>query len=622
MSAPNGTSSIPPPRTLAFIVRVLRLVWRTDRRGALLAALLLMAGACIPAGLLWASKGVVDGVAVAVVHPSEADLSRVLGWVGLMTLLALCRELLQAFAEYVNDMLGRQVEAHATLSVTQKAASLDQGHFDTPDFYDQLEKATREVGFRPMLLYREVLRGMQSAAALLAQGALVVTLFPGAIAAVMLACIPEMRLQLRAVARKFGLMDVRTPVGRRLAYYQGLITDPAMSKELRAYGIGGWLLGQMRERLAMFLEQDRGLAAHQARLALGGRLVSRLGYYGAYAALALEALSGQVSLGSMTMGVMALQGVQLHLSALLQSLANSFEHNLFLRRYFEFLQLEPTLQPQPPLIAPPQKIERGLELRNVSFRYPGADRPALRGINLHLRPGEVVSIVGENGSGKTTLVKLLDRLYDPLEGSVTLDGVDLRRFDPDEYRSRVSVVWQDFARFDLSLRDNVLLGQEARASQLEAALLAAGLDEVVARLPDGMNTVLGRAFEEGVQLSSGEWQRVAIARAFIRASPLLILDEPSSALDARQEHELFQRLVELGRGRTVVFITHRLSSTRMADRIIVLDQGAIIEDGDHESLLRAEGKYARLFRLQAAPYIDERPDAASAGPNLHSLAGR
>jgi ATP-binding cassette, subfamily B, bacterial len=617
----TGRPRTQAPLTLAFVWRVLRLVWSTDRRDAFLACVLLMLGACIPVGLLWASKGVVDEVAAGIDPPSEGSLHRVLGWIGLMALLALARELLQSLAEYVNDGLGRKVEAHATLSVLAKAASLDLAHFDTPQFYDQLEKATREVGFRPVVLYRETLRGMQSLASLLAQGALVISLFPAALAVVLLACIPELRFQLRGVTRKFGLMDMRTPVGRRLTYYQGLLTDGTLAKEIRAFNVAPWLLAHMRERLGVFLTEDRALAAQNARLGVGGRVFSRGAYYGAYAVLALEALGGRLSVGSLTLGVVALQNLQLHLSAVLSSLSSAFEHNLFLNRYFEFLQLRSTLEERAPRVTPPRDIQHEVHLRGVGFQYPGAEQPALRGIDLRLRPGEVVSIVGENGSGKTTLVKLLTRLYDPSEGAITVDGADLRQFDPDVYHSRVSVVWQDFARFDLSLRDNILLGNEARADQLEAALLAAGLDEVVARLPDGVNTMLGRAFDEGVQLSSGQWQRVAVARAFVRAAPLLILDEPSSALDARQEHDLFCRLRELGRGRTVVFITHRLSSTRVADRIIVLDKGCIVEQGDHDSLMRAEGPYARLFRLQASPYVDPAPPGALAQPGGRPLGG-
>ncbi|ATB37443.1 hypothetical protein CYFUS_002865 [Cystobacter fuscus] len=618
--ASTGRPSTQAPLTLAFVWRVLRLVWNTDPTGTLLASVLLLMGACIPTGLLWASKNVVDGVAAGIAQPSEENLYRVLGWIGLMALLAISRELFQALAEYVNDGLGRKVEAHATLSVLAKAASLDLAHFDTPHFYDQLEKATREVGFRPMVLYRETLRGMQSLAALVAQAMLVVGLFPAALVLVLLACIPEMRFQFRGVARKFGLMDMRSPLGRRLAYYQGILTDGTLAKEMRVFGVAPWLLGHMRERLKTFLAEDRALASQNARLGLGGRVLSRLAYYGAYAALAMEALSGRLSLGTLTMGVAALQTLQLHLSSVLTSLSSAFEHNLFLSRYFEFLRLQPTLQERAPRVTPPRDIQQAVELRQVGFHYPGAEQPTLHDINLSLRPGEVVSIVGENGSGKTTLVKLLARLYDPSEGVMTLDGTDLRQFDPDEYRSLVSVVWQDFARFELSLRDNVLLGNEARADQLAAALRAAGLDDVVAGLPEGVNTMLGRAFEDGVQLSSGQWQRIAVARAFVRAAPLLILDEPSSALDARQEHDLFHRLRELGRGRAVVFITHRLSSTRVADRIVVLEKGRIVEQGDHESLLRAEGPYARLFRLQAAPYVDDlAAQETPAQPMLRTL---
>ncbi|MGQ0601207.1 MAG: ABC transporter ATP-binding protein, partial [Anaerolineales bacterium] len=411
--------------------------------------------------------------------------------------------------------------------------------------------------------------------------------------------------QSRYAELNFRVLSWRAPEARRLQYLEYLLTDYDAVKEVKLFNLGEPLLGRYADLFWKFLREDQAIARKRSLASLGWGLLATLSYYGAYAWIVWRAVEGGITLGDMTMYLGISRSSQGMFEAIFYGLSDLYENGLFMSNLFAFLELESQMTIAANPLPAPRAIHHGVEFRNVSFKYEGHDEYALRDVNLTIRPGEKIALVGRNGAGKTTLIKLLTRLYDPTEGQILLDGVDLRDYDLRELRQRIGVIFQDFVRYHLAASENVGFGQiealEDR-TRIVGAAQKSGADTVIAALPEGYETMLGRWWSKGRDLSGGEWQKIALARAFMRDCEVIVLDEPTAALDAENEMRVFQQFRELIEDRMAVLISHRFSTVRMADQIYVIEEGRITESGPHADLLALGGTYARLFTLQAESY--------------------
>ncbi|HET9597945.1 MAG TPA: ABC transporter ATP-binding protein [Anaeromyxobacteraceae bacterium] len=586
-----------------------RLVWRADRGAALALSGLTVAVALFPAAIAWVGKLIVDAVVAAsrgqgsparVTELVAVELALMTASMAAGRLLALVRELLRA-------RLGNVVNER----ILEKALELELRHFEDADVYDKMQNARREASARPLSLVMQAFGIAQNAITLAALSALLLRLSPWSVAVVVASSIPAFLAEARLAAASFRLNSWRAPEGRRLNYLEWILTRDSHVKEVKLFGLGPLVLGRYRALFSKFYEEDRRLAIRRMASGVLFGLVSLAAFYGMYALVAVRAARGEISLGDLTLYLAVFRQGQGAVQAILGAMGGMYEDALYMSNLFDYLAI-PT-GGEAPRRLPPATPARGrparLELRNVSFRYPGRPAWALREVSLALDPGEKLGLVGENGAGKSTIVKLLLRLYDPTEGEILYGGVDLRDMDVADLRSRVGAVFQDFVRYQFTAAENIGLGNPAHVEdrpRIEQAARRGGAAEVVEALPRGYETVLGGWFEAGQELSSGQWQKLAVSRGFMRDAPeVLVLDEPTAAIDAEAEHALFQRFRELAADRTAIVISHRFSTVRtMADRIAVLHDGRVAELGSHRELMERDGRYAHLFRLQAQGYLD------------------
>lgn len=600
--------------SLRHLPALFRLAWSTSRPLTLLSVGLRIARAAMPTLMLYVAKLVVDTVvagradAAARVDASAWFADPLVRHVGLLIgvefTLALASDLLGRATSLVDGVLSEMTGNATTLRLMAHAATLDLAQFEDPAVQDGLERARRQVAWRanPM---GQLLGQMQDGLTALSLAVAVVAFLPWLVVLLVLALIPAFLNELHFNRQGYRLAYRRSPERREGDYMRQLGAGAESAKEVKLFGLSGYLAERFAVLAERALSENTRLAL---RRAVAGGLFASLGtlaYYLAYLVIALRAATGALTLGDLTFLTGAFLRLRGLVEGLLLGLSQLSGQAQYLDDLFSFLAITPRLRaPEHP--APfPTPIRDGFVFEAVGYRYPGAERWAVRGLSLTIKAGEVVALVGENGSGKTTIVKLLARLYDPTEGRILLDGRDLRDYDPDVLRTRIGVIFQDFVRFDLTAAENIAVGRiEARAdaSRIEDAAARALADSVVGRLPAGYGQRLGRRFEDGVDLSGGEWQKLAIARAYMRESEVLVLDEPTAALDARAEAEVFARLRALAAGRTALLISHRFSSVRRADRIVVLGDGRVWEAGTHEELVRHGGRYAELFELQAAAY--------------------
>ena len=445
----------------------------------------------------------------------------------------------------------------------------------------------------------------QSGISLLAMAGLLFSFHWGIAAILFVAAIPGLFVRLRYACQTYRWQRRSTPAERQAWYFHWMLTGDVHAKEIRQFGLGPLFRRRFRDLRQQLRREKIEIATRRSIAELVSQASATIAVFGSYAFIAYRAVQGAITLGDLVMYYQAFQRGQGFLREMLGGLAGLYEDNLFLSNLHEFFELKSKVVEPPHPRPVPQPMQTGLAFDHVSFRYPTGTREVLEDISLTIRPGEVVALVGENGSGKTTLIKLLCRLYDPASGIITLDGIDLRQLETTALRREISVIFQDYAQYHLTARENIWFGNVTLPPDQEriaAAARHAGADEVIAGLPQGYETILGKWFEDGEELSVGEWQKVALARAFLRDAQIIVLDEPTSALDARAEYEVFKKFRQLAAGRTVILISHRFSTVRMADRIFVLEGGRIIESGTHDELVRLGGTYARLFETQAQYY--------------------
>lgn len=583
----------------AYGRRALELVWQTNRGLTVAIAALTVLGGLLPPVIAYVGKLIVDAVVNANGDPWPA-----LGWVavelGLVAVVAADQRGLSVAQSLLRAELGHRVNA----LILEKAVQLDLTHFEDSAFYDKLTQARRQASQRPLSLVNRTFNLIQSAITLVSYAGLLLTFSPVAVLVLVAAALPAFFVETRFSGEAFRLFQWRSPETRQQMYLETVLAREDHAKEVQLLGLGPLLLGRYNDIFRTVYAEDRNLTLRRGAWGLAVGLLSTLAFYGAYAWIAVAAVAGTITLGAMTMYLLVFKQGQAAFTAALATIGGMYEDNLYISLLFEFLG-QPVPAPGEGLTAGPDPAD-GLRFEDVSFAYPGSTTPALRSVSLHLRPGEKLALVGENGSGKTTLVKLMTRLYAPTAGRILLDGLDLERWDRDALRRRIGVLFQDFVRYQLTVGENVGVGQvdalADEARQRAAAERAMALP-VIEALPKGFATQLGKWFEDGQELSGGQWQKIALARLFMRHdADLLVLDEPTSAMDAEAEARLFEEFRARTEGRMAVVISHRFSTVRMADRILVLHGGEVVEAGSHDALMARDGRYARLFTLQAQGY--------------------
>ncbi|KYF97870.1 ABC transporter permease [Sorangium cellulosum] len=607
--------------SFAYTPRTLQLVWRSSKAASLALAALTLAAAVLPLGVAYVGKAIMDAV---VAREERAALVWVSVELGLVAALALA----QRGLSLARQLLGARLSIDIHAMILGKALALELRHFEDPEFYDQLTRARREASSRPASVVTESFSLVQNLITLAGYAALLVGFSGFAVLALVLAAIPATVAEARFSGAAFRLRNWRSPEARRLNYLEYVLANDGHAKEVKLFGLGPMFLDRYKALAASFYREDSALAVRRAGWSYALSLLGTAAFYGCYAAMAASAAAGRLSLGAMVLYVAAFRQGQQAFQAVLGGIGGMYEHNLYMSNLFQYLSIPTSAPPALPAGEAPaptnggapaltnggapaapadRALDRGVRFEGVGYRYPGQSRWALRGIDLHIPSGQSLALVGHNGAGKTTFIKLLTRLYEPTEGRILLDGKDLRAWDLDDLRRRIGVVFQDFNQYQLTLRENVGLGSLDHLGdepRIARAVSEGGADEVVTAVPGGLDAQLGRWFKDGVELSGGQWQKIALARAFMREqADILVLDEPTAALDAEAEHAVFQRFRSLSKGRTTIVISHRFPTVRMADRIVVLDGGRIVEEGTHDALVARGQRYARMFALQAEGYL-------------------
>jgi len=592
----------------------LNLVWKTSPALAFGQALLRLVRALLPVATLFVGKLIIDEVVLLVQAPRTAEdlrqwlssglLDRI-GW--LLTLefgLAVLSDVLGRAVSLLDSLLSEQFSNETSLRLMEHAATLDLEDFEDSELQDRLERARRQAAGRSSLI-GQLFSQAQDVVTVASFAAGLIVYAPWLIVLLAIALVPAFVGEAHFNAQSYSLNYARSPQRRELDYVRQTGASVETAKEVKIFGLNAFLIERYRALATSFFDANKLIALRRAGW---GSLLSAIGtiaYYVAYAYIVWRTLHGDFSIGDLTFLAGSFRRLRNLLESLLMGFSQVAGQALYLDDLFSFFEIRPEIVPPLNPRPFPVPIEQGFAFEGVGFRYPGAERWAVRGLTFELHAGEVLALVGENGAGKTTLVKLLARLYDPDEGRILLDGHDLREYDLFAIRSNIGVIFQDFVRYQFTAADNIAIGRiEAREdrARIVAAAERALADDVIRKLPNGYEQMLGKRFRAGIDLSGGEWQKIAIARAYMRDAQLLILDEPTAALDARSEFEVFRRFKELSQGKTAVLISHRFSSVRMADRIVVLVDGATEAMGTHAELLKQGGRYAELFELQAAGY--------------------
>jgi ATP-binding cassette subfamily B protein len=576
--------------------------------------------ALVPLATLWIAKLIIDTVVAA--RMGRADLSRLWWLVAAEVVVVFSGEALDKASTAVESLFSDLCSNHISEKLIQHAASLDLSHFEDPAFYDQLERAQRQITGRIGLI-PQLLSVGQDAVILISLGVAISVYGPWLLALLVVAVLPSFVGETHFTSLEYSLLYRMTPERRQLDYLRYLSASDKTAREVQMFSLAQWLVRRYRMIARRFYDENKRLALRKGLASVGLSVFGTLGYYSAYVMILGRGFNGAISVGTLTFLAASFARSRDVTQRLLFAAGNIYEQSLYLQDLFDFFKMQPTIVSKPGARVVPSPLHEGLIFEDVGFRYPGSETWALRHVNLRIGAKERIALVGENGAGKTTLTKLLARLYDPTEGRILLDGVDLREYDLESLRHTIGVIFQDFVRYDLRVDENIGVGEIGQVQEYLDRLLdlsttggdnfssdpaivhAAQLSqaaELVRHLPFGYRQMLGRRFASGVDLSGGEWQKIALARAYIRNAQVIILDEPTAALDARAEHETFSRFAELASGQMVVLISHRFSTVRMAERIIVLESGAILEEGSHDQLMERNGLYAELFRLQAEGY--------------------
>ena len=588
--------------------RALELVWATNRRLTVILAVLTLTAGVLPAAMAYVGALIIDAVLEATGIAKDTGLismPRVFTLVALEALIVAAMAGAQRGISLCQALLRAQLGQRVNLMILEKAVTLELAQFEDSEFYDKLTRARREASSRPLSLVNRTFGLGQNLISLLSYGVLLVQFSPWAVLILVLAGLPSFVAETRFSGEAFTLFRWRSPETRMQIYLETVLAREDNVKEVKLFGLGPLLLQRYRDIFRRLYKADRALAIRRDGWGFVLGLIGTAALYGAYAWIAVAAVASRITLGQMTMYLMLFRQGQAAVSAILSAIGGMYEDNLYLSTLYEYLETPVKQQTGTGHVEGPRPDD-GIRFEGVSFTYPGADRPALRAVDLHIQPGESLALVGENGSGKTTLIKLLTRLYSPDEGRILLDGLDLETWDEATLRQRIGVIFQDFSRYQFLVGENIGTGDVRyfKSGQRWRDAAEKGMaDAFIEDLPAGYDTQLGKWFKNGQELSGGQWQKIALSRAFMRTeADILVLDEPTAAMDAAAEAKIFEHFRRLTRNRIAILISHRFSTVRMASQIIVIENGRVIERGSHEQLMQLAGHYANLFSLQAAGY--------------------
>ena len=595
---------------LRYVPALFRLIWGTHRGYTLAMVVLRIVRAFVPVVTFWVGKLILDSVISA--KAGNGSLTQVWRYLVLELGIVLVGEILARASSLIESLLGDLFSNAMSVQLMEHAAKLDLAQFEDPEFYDHLERARRQTVGRIALLSL-LLSMSQDALTLLTLAGALIAYNPWLLLLLAAAVVPSFLGETHFASLGYSLLFRWTPERRQLDYLRYVGASDKTAKEVQMFGLAPWLTERYRDLSQRFYEENRNLSIRRGVVSALLSILGTVGYYAAYVVILIRAVKGDITIGTLTFLAASFGRGRDVIQNILLSASNVAEQALYLRDLFVFLEMRPTIESPPNARPVPAKIQSGFVFEDVGFRYPDSERWAIRNVSFTLRLGERVALVGENGAGKTTITKLLARLYDPTEGRITLDGVDLKEYDLVSLRHAIGVIFQDFVRYDMRFDENIGVGEiDSVRGELEKSngtppsITAAAENSLAAsllpRFSKGYQQMLGRRFDEGVDLSGGEWQKIALARAYIRDAQVLILDEPTAALDARAEYEVFLRFSELVAGRMAILISHRFSTVRMADRIIVLRHGKVEEQGSHEALLANGGLYEELFAMQAKGY--------------------
>ena len=594
-------------RALRNLPPLLRILWESGPLVVAWGTLLRIIVAFAPLGIAVVAAWIVNGVQGRIMGQ---DLRPHFWWmVALEVILAVTMAALLRVIDYLDSVLADRYTHYVSIRVMDQASKLDLTTYEDPVFYDRLERARVQATDR-LAMIQQMGRLLQQSVTTLAFTGVLLQSSPWLLLLMAAGVFPSFLGETHYAFLGYAKNFRQTPAKRQMDYLRQVAASREGAKELKVFGLSGFLTGRFRQISQRICEEN--VALSRRKLFWGGSLalVGTLGYYGSYAFVIWRALHGAYNIGIFTLLTTAIQQASSNLQQAFSTASGIADQALFLTDLIAFFEMKPTLRSKPDALPAPRPIRAGFEFRNVSFSYPGTDRYVLRDFNFIFAPGERIALIGENGEGKTTLVKLITRLYDVTEGQILLDGVDLRDYSIEDLHHEIGVIFQDFMRYEMTARENILVGRVDGNGSLDSIHLAcieeaarkSQASQVIRKLPERYDQMLGRRFEGGVDLSAGEWQRIALARAYLRDAQLLILDEPTAALDAKSELQVFERFAELTTGKMALLISHRFSTVRMADRIVVLEGGKLVEEGTHAQLLASGGRYATMFEMQAASY--------------------
>ena len=589
------------------LLPALRLVWQSSPRWTIARVFILIFQGILPVFAIYLGKLIIDTVAASLTNADKtAAFNNVVFIVILAAAVTLLTNLANSLAQLVTTAHSQRVTDYMQGIIQAKSIAADLEYYENPEYYNVLQRAQQEAPYRPPQILNRLAQVGQNAITLIGMIALLLSLHWGIPSVLFVASLPAMLVRVKYSRIMYRWQRKKTPMERQAAYLGYMLTVDQFAKEIRLFNLGHHFSQAYSRIRRQIYRESLSILTGRSLASFAVEAITAILIFAIYSYIIYQTINGVLRLGDLVLYYQALQRGQGNIKGLLNSISALYEDNLFLANLYEFLDIEPKLIDPPNPQPIPLPMKTGIEFKNVGFQYSTTTRQALKNINLTVKPGEVVALVGENGSGKTTLIKLLCRLYDPTEGRITIDGVDLNQFRAEELRRQISVIFQDYAKYHFTAQENIWLGNIDLPPQSDSIIQAAhrsGADDVIKKLPKGYDTILGKLFDRGEELSIGQWQKVALARAFLRDSQLIVLDEPTSAMDPKAEYEVFEKFRQLIKNQSAILISHRLSTVKMADRIYVMDNGTIVEGGTHNELMKLGGTYAHLFEIQASQYM-------------------
>ena len=589
--------------------RPLILIWESARKWTIVGLVLMVLQAVMPLALLYLIKLTVDAVTAGIAAADKtAAFREILILVALTGLVSLIIAACRALAGIVEAHKSQLVTDHVTDTIHRQSVAIDLAYYEDPLYHDTFYRAQREATTRPTRIVSDVTGLIQNGISLIALLGLLIYLHWIIALVLFVVAFPGILVKVRHSNRLYQWYTQRTETERRAFDYHRMLTNLQHAKELRLFDLGDIFRNRYRDIRAILRGEKLDLAKKRANAEMFAQAVTVVSVFAMVAFIGWETIQGRMTIGDMVMYQQAFQRSQTAMQGIMSSLAGLYENNLFLNNFYEFLNLKPAVftADNNKLVRPPRPMRKGISIEKVHFCYPNSERKALNGVDLYISPGEVVALVGDNGAGKTTLAKLLCRLYDPLEGKITIDDLDYRKYDLQCLRREITMIFQDYIQYPFTVRENIWVGDvsiDPADPMVEEAARQAGVVSLIDRLSNGFESVLGKQYRQGEEISIGEWQKIALSRAFLRDAQLIILDEPTSAMSARAEYELFQSFRQLLNGRAALLISHRFSTVRMADRICVMEEGRIVEEGSHEVLIKNDNRYTRMYNMQAHSYL-------------------